>query len=63
MAKKFTTTTEAMNYMLKVYLEQGWITPKQVKEIKRDSFIVTLGIVLLPIAGGVLFYLLVIWGR
>jgi len=52
------TITEAVDYMEKVYLENGWITPEQVKRIRRDSFIMAISIILLPIALGVLFFIL-----
>ena len=51
------TLTEATEYMFKVYLENGWLTPEQVKRIRYDSFIMAISIVLLPVAFGVLFYL------
>ena len=51
------TVTESYEEMKAVYLKNGWITPKQVKRIERSSLAMALGIVLLPIALGALFFI------
>lgn len=53
-----TTLTDAANYMEKVYIENGWLTPKQAKRIRRESLMIAIGIVSIPIAFGVIFFFL-----
>jgi len=52
------TLTEAQRYMEKVYLEQGWITPEQIRDIKRDSLIKATSLLVLVL--GLVFIFLVV---
>ena len=52
------TITEANEYMIKIYLEEGWLIPHQVKKINQDALVIMLGIISMILIPAVLILII-----
>ena len=61
--RKNMTLTEALRYTEEVYLEEGWITPKQLQRVRRDALIMGIAIMVVALIPAFLIILMGVIAR